>query len=222
MDLSQLKVETFEGINDVPAAPTSTEAGNGSHLIALHNGLTDVVQECRSLVDVALSDASEAQSSIQEISGLVASLAPRLHVHWHQDSLVTSGNEIAVLQSPEQDFGISFFQSPAALGDSFEYTVALRPGRYFLKMYGIGRPNSGLLSLQSSSLDGETFFDFQTDQITYNHVITKSLQISGFGLHRFIYTALYKDEQLQDSTDYRCNITRITLLKLPSWLGGGE
>lgn len=39
VDYLQSKIETFEGINNNPVAPTTEQAGNGSHLIAQFNSL---------------------------------------------------------------------------------------------------------------------------------------------------------------------------------------
>lgn len=44
VDYLQSKIETFEGINNNLVAPTSEQAGNGSHLIAQFNSLIDDVQ----------------------------------------------------------------------------------------------------------------------------------------------------------------------------------
>ena len=43
-EYDELKIETFEGINNNLVAPTSEEAGNGSHLIAKLNQLVDKIQ----------------------------------------------------------------------------------------------------------------------------------------------------------------------------------
>lgn len=43
-DLQGYKIQTFPNINDAPVAPTSTKAGNGSHLIKQHNNLIDEVE----------------------------------------------------------------------------------------------------------------------------------------------------------------------------------
>lgn len=39
IDFSSYRVPVFSGINDNPIAPTSSKAGNGSHLISLYNNL---------------------------------------------------------------------------------------------------------------------------------------------------------------------------------------
>lgn len=39
VDYLQSKIETFNGINASPVAPTAEQAGNGSHLIAQFNSL---------------------------------------------------------------------------------------------------------------------------------------------------------------------------------------
>lgn len=42
-DLTNLKIQTFSGINDSPIAPTASKAGNGSHLIQQINSLIDAL-----------------------------------------------------------------------------------------------------------------------------------------------------------------------------------
>lgn len=44
MDLQSLKVPVFPDINDTPTPPTSTSAGNGSHLIFQYNSLVSSLQ----------------------------------------------------------------------------------------------------------------------------------------------------------------------------------
>ncbi len=57
LDIQQLKVPTFEDVNDEPTAPTSTKAGNGSHLILQHNLLVDSTEQ-------AINDLQDSLNSL--------------------------------------------------------------------------------------------------------------------------------------------------------------
>jgi len=45
IDISNSKIQVFQGINDNPIEPTSNKAGNGSHLIDQYNQLIDDLQD---------------------------------------------------------------------------------------------------------------------------------------------------------------------------------
>lgn len=179
-DFTDSLIEVFPGINDNPIPPTSSSAGNGSHLISQYNGL------------------------INKIAQTFFELAPVAHTHWHEDSIVVSGNPLNVILNSSIRHSTGALQSPPAVGDSFKFFAVLASGNYRIKIQHLGNTDCGILTVY---VDGAEIgsWDFYRAQLTYNLTRTLDFTITTVGQHEFKFVVQGKNPS---SSNYFINITR--------------
>jgi len=71
MAYSDYKIQTFSGINDTPLAPTSTVAGNGSHLISKLNLCLDNLQTDIPAITLRLDNIDIALATVPVLGNFV-------------------------------------------------------------------------------------------------------------------------------------------------------
>lgn len=197
-NLENYQVDVFPGINDAPVAPTQSKAGNGSHLIKQFN---DSLAE----IDIKFT---EIESQLNQLSASI--FLPIVHTHWHEDSIVVSGNNLAIDVRNDMLHNVGVFQSPAQLGDRFKFDAVLQAGTYLCRIAGLLNSYHGILFCYLNEAELFNNMDWYASS-NENAIQEKTIIIPTSGIQRFVFAVYDKNA---DSQDYYMVLSKISLIKL--------
>ncbi|MBD2516866.1 hypothetical protein H6G93_17945 [Nostoc sp. FACHB-973] len=121
----------------------------------------------------------------------VAQQYPEAFTHFHDESIVISGNSLSGSVSSNYWYTL-FSQSPAAINNSFKFRKQLKAGNYTLKILGITSSNYGILSLAINGVSQFSDVNLYSSSTVYNVIFTKTITIASDGYHEFIFTVAAK------------------------------
>jgi hypothetical protein len=126
---------------------------------------------------------------------------------WHDQSVVTTGNAIAVTVNTSQPYTFIAKQNAAANGDVSENGFVIAAGTYSLKILYVKTAASGKIDV---TIDGAAIvtIDAYAASSTYNQVSTTAGVVLTAGYHKIVFTVNGKNAS---SSNYEFYMTKMWL-----------
>ncbi len=95
---------------------------------------------------------------------------------FHDVTHIVAGNAVVNNPSSSQDYGCSWFQSPAANSDQFIFSMILKAGSYTLKDLGISWANAPLVDIDFKYHTAASYTNIVTGQDWYSAATTYNVR----------------------------------------------
>ncbi|MDZ7970508.1 MAG: hypothetical protein RM368_37220 [Nostoc sp. DedSLP03] len=174
-----------------------------SQITTLNTNLLDYGSIVNSLNSTVGNHSTAIANLFAATNAIVPQNYPTTFQHFHDTSKVITGGALLLVQQTASPYATSFQQNPAALGDSFSFSVLLKAGTYTFIMLVTRSSNKGDLQLY---IDGTLAFN---DFVGYNATqiyerVTRTITIANDGLHEFVFT-VYKKNALSTGYAFLCS-----------------
>jgi hypothetical protein len=118
---------------------------------------------------------------------------PTSFTHWHDESIIVSGNPIRNDTFSTIQYGIESYQDPAALNDSFKFYKLLEAGTYTFGLLTVNFTNLGKIQLDINGVLAFNDIDPYAASALLNVRYERTITITTSGLHEFKITIFDKN-----------------------------
>jgi hypothetical protein len=137
IDIQYNKVPVFTDVNDNEIAPTSTSAGNGSHLISKHNDLVDEVEvninDVLSSIDDVIS--SSLKNWVVAIDNYSAQPGEKIVMNINNDSIVRPSYDLRLPSNPPIGTAITYVGTTVAKTINITNFNIVNSASYYTRLY---------------------------------------------------------------------------------------
>ncbi|MDZ7953337.1 hypothetical protein [Nostoc sp. DedQUE09] len=109
---------------------------------------------------------------------------PTSFTHWHDESIILSGNSLIYDITPSYTYGLGVIQHPPSSSDSFKWSSLLDAGNYGLNFLVGAGSNRGIGSLYINGILAHNDLDLYAPS-TSSIILKRNITINNAGLHEF-------------------------------------
>ncbi|MBD2354742.1 hypothetical protein H6G41_08885 [Tolypothrix sp. FACHB-123] len=117
---------------------------------------------------------------------------PTSFTHWHDESMVVTGNPLRSDINTSFLYGVEIYQNPPAINDSFKFSRVLQAGNYRLRLLTLNSSILGKLKLEVNNVLAFDDLDCYNPSPNLNVYMQRDIVIASDGLQEFKFTVFDK------------------------------
>lgn len=133
------------------------------------------------------------ENFLEGITGETTSTLPTDFTHWHDQSIVVTGNAIRADIVSSYLYGIEIYQNPPAINDAFKFSKVLAAGNYRIGILTATKTNLAKLKLEINNILAFDDLDCYSASQNLNAYLYRDISISSDGLQEFKFTVYDKN-----------------------------